>query len=148
MAEKSVRQHQRSSRIKGMNMVEVEILYDQWKAKREEVEHEEDQFLRDSGWNYTCNMPGSLWLWTKKFDGIDSTIAVGKATALIMELRTRHSPSFECALCKADLAEHLDNGGAVYRAHKPGEWVCSNHGPSLLGDKVTQDIIDAIRGVE
>lgn len=38
-------------------------------------------FLRSKGWTYTCDTPGSYWLWSRLYEGnvimVDTTHALG-----------------------------------------------------------------------
>lgn len=36
------------------------------------VEEVKSAYLRRWGWNYTCNTPGALWMWTRDFSDIDA----------------------------------------------------------------------------
>ncbi len=41
------------------------------------------KFLTQRGWEYKCDLPGSLWLWQKEFAG--RLVATGTETALYIE---------------------------------------------------------------
>ena len=34
-----------------------------------EAEHLREQFLRRHGWGHVCDVPGSLWVWVREFEG-------------------------------------------------------------------------------
>jgi hypothetical protein len=42
------------------------VTYRELEVMRENLEAREHQYLREKGWQYTCNTPGSFWLWQKK----------------------------------------------------------------------------------
>lgn len=46
------------------------------------LEDRQGRFLLERGWRYTCDNPGSLWLWRKDH------YRVGLTTALAMERRS------------------------------------------------------------
>jgi len=77
------RLNQRKTRVQAMNRTEVCLLYDKWESQIDSVRNEQEQFLRDSGWNYTCSNPGSMWFWVK--DGL----RVSMETALDIEVHSR-----------------------------------------------------------
>lgn len=35
--------------------------------KQQELESLQHAYLRQRGWQYTCDNPGSYWFWTKRF---------------------------------------------------------------------------------
>lgn len=45
-----------------------------------------NNYLRSKGWTYTCDTPGSYWLWSLTYEGkvimVDATHAVGIQQAL------------------------------------------------------------------
>lgn len=50
----------------------------------EALEQAKHSFLRQRGWEYTCNNPASTWLWTKALpDG--RIVLVGQDTAVEMQ---------------------------------------------------------------
>jgi hypothetical protein len=50
----------------------------------QELESAQTKYLNDNGWVYTCEVPGSFWLWSKKLDD-GRVILVQKDDALKME---------------------------------------------------------------
>lgn len=46
-----------------------------------ELEQLQNNYLRERGWNYTCDTPGAYWLWEKEIDGkrwtADAGLAIG-----------------------------------------------------------------------
>lgn len=54
-------------------------------AKIEELSEElaaaNRSFLHHHGWNYTCDVPSSIWLWEKKLED-GRTILVSEGTAI------------------------------------------------------------------
>lgn len=63
---------------------QVQQIIDASRRSRERIEQQEDDFLRKAGWNYTCQVPGNLWLWEKSLpDG--RTVLVEKAAAFAIE---------------------------------------------------------------
>lgn len=53
-----------------------------------DIEHTQERFLCKFGWNQTCNLPGSRWMWVKEIKG--QTVAVSRATAILMESEIEH----------------------------------------------------------
>jgi hypothetical protein len=48
------------------------------------LEDAQAKYLEKSGWKHSSNHPGSIWLWTKAFDGYGSyTVPTG--TAIYMQ---------------------------------------------------------------
>jgi len=56
---------------------------EQLQNEREELASKEANFLRSQGWVYTCDTPGSTWLWSCLYKGC--TILVNRETALSFE---------------------------------------------------------------
>ena len=52
--------------------------------ERECIEHKEREYLQKKGWNYTCNTPGSIWLYQIKLED-GRTILVSHSTAIHMQ---------------------------------------------------------------
>lgn len=53
-------------------------------AQRDErLRDDRDAYLRACGWEWTCDTPGSLWLWTRKYKG--KLILVNTDTAMHMQ---------------------------------------------------------------
>lgn len=53
--------------------------HDDLVAKELELDHLTSKFLRERGWQATCGLPGSMWLWTR-------TIASG--AILVMDAKS------------------------------------------------------------
>lgn len=51
--------------------------------REERLRDDKDAYLRACGWEYTCDTPGSLWLWRRKYKG--KTILVNTDTAMLMQ---------------------------------------------------------------
>lgn len=47
--------------------------------------------LKSAGWHYTCQTPGSLWMWEKKMN--DRTVLVDKSTAIAFEEQAQKCPA-------------------------------------------------------
>lgn len=59
-------------------------IIDDARSKMEDIEIETRRFLASCGWKYTCNVPGSLWLYEKELP--DGRVAlVDHSTALHIE---------------------------------------------------------------
>lgn len=39
---------------------------------RDAIEDAQRKFLRRYGWKYTCNIPGSFWMWRRDFSDVDA----------------------------------------------------------------------------
>ena len=62
----------------------VASVIDDARSKIEDIEIETRRFLESCGWRYTCDVPGSLWLYVKELpDG--RTAMVNHNTALHIE---------------------------------------------------------------
>ena len=55
---------------------------------REQLQARINRFLRARGWTYTCDTPGSHWLWLKEYEG--KVILVDQAYALSIERAIDH----------------------------------------------------------
>ena len=56
-------------------------------AAREAIERMEREYLREKAWKYTCDVPGSFWLWEKTLpDGrlvlLDTSLAISVQEAM------------------------------------------------------------------
>lgn len=110
---KMTRRHERRTRIQDLNAIEVAIQYDQWRWRMDDIEAEKSQFLRDSGWEKTCDNPSSLWLWKK------GQYYVSKNVALELEHDMRESVPAACSQCSEYILDGLD----FYRTEDK-HWVC------------------------
>jgi hypothetical protein len=64
----------------------IEQLRDDIQDAENQLEHFRSRYLTACGWEYTCDTPGSYWLWTKTIDG--TRYAVSADLALSMQDRS------------------------------------------------------------
>lgn len=89
------RQHKRSTHIKRMNRIEVQMQFDKWEWAIEAINDEREQFLTDSGWRHTSEKL-SRWFWTKDGMYVDFEVA------LDIEMQSRSEPDpYDCFSCGA-----------------------------------------------
>ena len=63
---------------------EVQNVIDSVRSREEDIEIDTRSFLKKCGWRYTCDIPGSLWLYEKTLP--DGRVAlVAQSTALRIE---------------------------------------------------------------
>lgn len=70
------RQHERTKRVRSMEPEEINKLYLKWDETREQVDIEEEQFLRDRGWVHSSDNPIAVWLWKKNGFTVDRVMAL------------------------------------------------------------------------
>lgn len=63
-------------------MRKLERLFYRMQDLSSDLETAQAEFLREAGWKYTCQTPGSTWLWEKEING--KTVQVGQPWALSM----------------------------------------------------------------
>jgi hypothetical protein len=83
-------------------------------ATRERAGQLVDQYLRKSGWEHTCQTPGSYWMWRKEIDGTAYLVDTSSAEQFQRELdyremRKQHDPVWHdkgyCIVCGDDGSE-------------------------------------------
>lgn len=57
--------------------------YRRLEDRAERVQYDRERYLRECGWSYTCDTPGSLWLWRREYQG--KTLLVATDTAMHMQ---------------------------------------------------------------
>lgn len=51
----------------------------------DEIDDEQAAYLRSCGWEYTCDVPGAYWLWTRILPNTESRVLVPQGLALAMQ---------------------------------------------------------------
>jgi hypothetical protein len=85
------------------------------------------KYLRQSGWHYTCQTPGSYWMWMKELDGKHYLLGRDDADTFQRELDYRemnkpHDPVFDT------------DGACIVCGSSPDDWE-SPHRDRSSGDK-------------
>jgi len=47
---------------------EMDVIYN----AKISIEYAQHRYLKRHGWKYTCNIPGSFWLWRRDFGDVDA----------------------------------------------------------------------------
>ena len=85
----------------------IEELATQWRYERELIDDKRNAFLRANGWKYTCDTPGSVWMWEKTIsDG--RTVLVGPELAVAFE-QSMAEYALRCENCDDVINEDGDH---------------------------------------
>lgn len=70
-------------------MVLTPLSFNDLQQCKDELEAKEHRYLRENGWEYTCNTPGSFWLWKKRIG--DVYLLLEKNHAITMQRHLEHN---------------------------------------------------------
>lgn len=80
-----------NNRTKETSVAELWRMDDKISDAKRSLDQAQRQFLRASGWEWTCNTPGAYWLWQKKLED-GRTLVAELDMAVILQCRMMPDP--------------------------------------------------------